>query len=160
MSSATQASLVVLCKRAEKLKNSDWFSLSDPFVSLHIENKAGSQISSTKRTRTIDNNLNPTWDEIVILDIDENFNPMECTLKIQVFDEDDFMWISALNPNDLLGEAEFALSLCRKSAEFQDIELVVDKKHSSKLQIALNTQGDWGNEVMWPESPSRRTDRR
>merc|ERR1719326_2183669 len=86
-------SLVVLCRRATNLKNLDWGrrwtgekNLSDPYVILHVEDEHGENISGSKKTRTIMDNLNPEWEEIVILDLNPSCDPMNCTLKIKVFD--------------------------------------------------------------------------
>jgi len=33
-------------------------------------------------------NLDPVWDEVIILDLDEKCNPLECSLEVKVFDKD------------------------------------------------------------------------
>merc|ERR1712166_626566 len=128
-------SLVVLCKRATKLKNADWVGKSDPYVVLHILNDSGETIAGPKKTRTIDSNLNPQWDEVIIMDIPSAFDPMTCKLKMQVFDEDGFFRLGFLTGDDELGEATVPLSMCGKNREFQDMELIIDPKLNSKLYV-------------------------
>ncbi|CAI5468097.1 unnamed protein product [Closterium sp. Yama58-4] len=74
-------SLVVTAWKAEGLKNVDMMSVSDPFAILwtHCKHKAV--------TRTIDNDLNPVWNETFELPVDDIHT---AELFIQVEDEDSF----------------------------------------------------------------------
>ncbi|CAI6008157.1 unnamed protein product [Closterium sp. NIES-65] len=76
-----EGSLVVTAWKAEGLKNVDMMSVSDPFAILwtHGKHKAV--------TRTIDNDLNPVWNETFELPVDDIHT---AELFIQVDDEDSF----------------------------------------------------------------------
>ncbi|GJP73958.1 hypothetical protein CLOP_g4622 [Closterium sp. NIES-67] len=76
-----EGSLVITAWKAEGLKNVDMMSKSDPFVILwtHSKHKAV--------TRTIDNDLNPVWNESFELPVDDIHT---AELFIQVEDEDSF----------------------------------------------------------------------
>merc|ERR1719175_148071 len=62
---------------AKDLANMDYMGKSDPYAILTY----GSQ---ERRTTTINNNLNPTWNHQVTFDYEENVP----TIDIEVFDED------------------------------------------------------------------------
>ena len=58
--------LVVHVQRAQGLKSADWFAIggrgaSDPFVEVVVGSK-----KSKEKTKTIDNNNDPTWDEKLV----------------------------------------------------------------------------------------------
>lgn len=136
------STLLVLCRRATNLKNADWFSKSDPYVALHLEDSNGVMVSRLERTHTIQDDLNPHWDQLIIFEgLSE---PLEYTLRISVFDEDNFLGIDCLVSDDLLGEATVQLSLLKNNSDFQEKELDIEKAHSSKLFLGLNTLGEWG----------------
>jgi len=143
---AKGVSLAVLCKRASDLKNSDLIGKSDPYCDIHIEDAHGTKVKSNQRTSVVKNNLNPAWNEVLIFE--GLLNPRDYVLKIKVMDEDTFLGISALNPDDELGEATVSMRELKNSGEFQDFELQIQPESSrhakSRLFIALNTLGEWG----------------
>ncbi|KAG6583853.1 ADP-ribosylation factor GTPase-activating protein AGD12, partial [Cucurbita argyrosperma subsp. sororia] len=65
---------------------------SDPFITLTL----GQQ---TAKTTVIKSNLNPVWNEELMLSVPQEYGP----LKLQVFDHD------IISANDLMGEAEIDL---------------------------------------------------
>merc|ERR1719391_1198005 len=82
---------------AKDLANMDYMGKSDPYAILTY----GSQ---ERRTTTINNNLNPTWNHQVTFDYEENVP----TIDIEVYDED------AMARDDSLGN--FQLMLLKSNA--------------------------------------------
>ncbi|XP_038895936.1 ADP-ribosylation factor GTPase-activating protein AGD12-like [Benincasa hispida] len=79
---------------------------SDPFITLTL----GQQ---TAKTTVIKSNLNPVWNEELMLSVPQEYGP----LKLQVFDHD------VISSNDLMGEAEIDLQPMITSAmAFGDAE--------------------------------------
>jgi len=146
-------SLAILCKKASNLKNADRFSKSDPYVDFKLVDATGKSIKGHVRTTTISENLNPEWDEVLFLEALRT--PMEYMLQIKVFDEDNILGAVSLANDDLLGEVCVPLNTLKNSGEFQPLQLTLaggkqrrccssGKFQVSKLDIALNTLGEWG----------------
>ncbi|KAF3336832.1 putative ADP-ribosylation factor GTPase-activating protein AGD11 isoform X2 [Carex littledalei] len=89
---------------------------SDPYVILHLGHQ-------TVRTKTIKSNLNPEWNEILMLSIPDPVPP----LKLQVYDKDTF------STDDKMGEAEL------------DIQPLVAAAKACENSIITNTTqlGRW-----------------
>ncbi|KAG9299503.1 hypothetical protein G9A89_020674 [Geosiphon pyriformis] len=79
---------------ARSLSNKDVLSKSDPYVELWIDEKY------KNRTKTIDNSLNPVWNENLKFNI---HNQRKRTLHIRVLDED------VATPDDTIGSAKVDL---------------------------------------------------
>eukprot|EP00455_Lapot_gusevi_P045444 TRINITY_DN5813_c0_g1_i3.p1 TRINITY_DN5813_c0_g1~~TRINITY_DN5813_c0_g1_i3.p1 ORF type:complete len:228 (+),score=58.27 TRINITY_DN5813_c0_g1_i3:218-901(+) len=90
--------LIVNVVGATNLLNSDIIGKSDPYVVL--KTMGGSGPGQTVRTKTIDDNLNPIWNERLQLCIEDKAT---ASLDIRVFDED-------LKDDELIGKAVLPLS--------------------------------------------------
>merc|ERR1712126_97221 len=75
---AKKDQLVFTLHSAKNLVNKDKLGKSDPYAVINF----GSQ---TQRTKTINNNLNPTWQHQVIFEVDEK---SPSTINIDLFDDD------------------------------------------------------------------------
>ena len=60
-----QGKLRVTVVRATGLKNLEKIGLSDPYVRLYV------RVLFKKKTKTIDNNLNPEWNEVFDFDVED-----------------------------------------------------------------------------------------
>ena len=60
-----QGQLTVTIVKAESLKNMEFISKSDPYVEAYV------RVLFKSRTKTIDNNLNPVWNETFTFDIED-----------------------------------------------------------------------------------------
>ena len=60
-----QGQLTVTIVKAEALKNMEFISKSDPYVEAYV------RVLFKNRTKTIDNNLNPVWNETFTFDIED-----------------------------------------------------------------------------------------
>ncbi|XP_071715778.1 probable ADP-ribosylation factor GTPase-activating protein AGD11 [Rutidosis leptorrhynchoides] len=99
---------------------------SDPYVMLSLGNQS-------VRTRFIKNNLNPVWNETLMLSIPDNVPP----LVVSVFDKDKF------TTDDFMGEAEIdidplvaaakALEICNPTDPSAQIEKVTDGKDKNPV---------------------------
>ncbi|CAH9113774.1 unnamed protein product [Cuscuta epithymum] len=99
---------------------------SDPYVILSL----GSQ---SVKTRVIKNNLNPVWNEQLMLSIPENIPP----LKVHVFDKDTF------TTDDFMGEAEIdiqplvsAARACESSSKNETMQLGTWKAGQENTLVA------------------------
>lgn len=99
---------------------------SDPYVILSL----GSQ---SVKTRVIKNNLNPVWNEQLMLSIPENIPP----LKVHVFDKDTF------TTDDFMGEAEIdiqplvsAARACESSSNNETMQLGTWKASQENTLVA------------------------
>merc|ERR1712126_487139 len=70
--------LVFTLHSAKNLVNKDKLGKSDPYAVINL----GSQ---TQKTKTINNNLNPTWQHQVIFEVDEK---SPSNINIDLFDDD------------------------------------------------------------------------
>ncbi|KAG8096757.1 hypothetical protein GUJ93_ZPchr0013g33905 [Zizania palustris] len=123
--------LTVTVVRAESLKNKELIGKSDPYVSLYI------RPMFKEKTRVIDDNLNPEWNETFEL-IAEDKETQH--LILQVFDEDKLkqdkrLGIAKLPLNDLEMEAVQEINLQLLSS--LDTTKVKDKKDRGVLIIKV-----------------------
>eukprot|EP01124_Arcella_intermedia_P002568 TRINITY_DN1139_c0_g1_i1.p1 TRINITY_DN1139_c0_g1~~TRINITY_DN1139_c0_g1_i1.p1 ORF type:complete len:684 (-),score=145.95 TRINITY_DN1139_c0_g1_i1:55-2076(-) len=98
-----QGTIIVAVLRATGLKNLDSGAqgLSDPFVKIVATNAEGKQLMKFQ-TKTIDNNLNPIWNERFSIILD-TATP-QITVDLQVYDED------PLGTSDSLGHYELVVT--------------------------------------------------
>jgi len=98
-----QGTVIVAVLRATGLKNLDSGAqgLSDPFVKIVATNAEGKQLMKFQ-TKTIDNNLNPIWNERFSIILD-TATP-QITVDLQVYDED------PLGTSDSLGHYELVVT--------------------------------------------------
>ncbi|KAH9321730.1 hypothetical protein KI387_016369, partial [Taxus chinensis] len=74
-----QGRLTVTVVRANSLKNMEMIGKSDPYVVLYV------RVLFKVKTKVIDNNLNPEWNETFALDVEDKETQ---SLILEVFDED------------------------------------------------------------------------
>jgi Ca2+-dependent lipid-binding protein len=144
--------LVVRVKNATGLRDTDgpFAGKSDPYVILRIVDAKGKTVAGPKQTSVKDDTLHPVWNEDIVFDGLET--PSAYTLKMNVFDKDTLLgtghldWMSS---DDALGDGKVDLGTLYRSTGFQDKELVIEWRKlglfKAKLNIALSTQGQWGN---------------
>jgi hypothetical protein len=77
--------LAVLIGRAWNLPDIDWFTLSDPGIRLKVKNKDG-EILHESRSRKMDGNFNPIWNEIHMLPNPETWDLKTTTLEFKIED--------------------------------------------------------------------------
>ncbi|EFJ23674.1 plant synaptotagmin [Selaginella moellendorffii] len=85
--------LVVKVVQAKDLLNMDLFGKSDPFAQLFIRPIPARR----KRTKTIDNDLNPVWNEVFEFEIED---PATQKLFVHIFDED------SVQASELIGSTQ------------------------------------------------------
>ncbi|KAJ7546329.1 hypothetical protein O6H91_08G035800 [Diphasiastrum complanatum] len=116
---------------AKSLKNLEVFGKSDPYVVLYA------RILFKYKTKVVDNNLNPEWNETFELDIEDQETQ---TLVLQVMDqditEDKFLGVVSFPLAKLTPEEtkEFTLNLLPSL----DTAHVVDKKDRGTITVKLN----------------------
>ncbi|XP_072957592.1 calcium-dependent lipid-binding protein-like [Typha angustifolia] len=126
-----QGRILVTVIRASALKNMEMLGKSDPYVVLYI------RPMFKVRTRVIDNNLNPEWNETFEL-IAEDKETQSITLE--VFDEDNIqqdkrLGVAKLSLNDLQPEASKEVEL--RLLPYLDTLKVKDKKDRGMLTIKV-----------------------
>merc|ERR1711963_582324 len=93
------------------LADLDFWTKSDPFLTLSRPNRRKDGLVQIRKTETIMNNLNPDW-KLVYVSLselcDNDFNMM---LKIDVWDED------KSSRNDLIGSVQVSLGMLQKLAQ-------------------------------------------
>ncbi|KAF3631219.1 putative digalactosyldiacylglycerol synthase 2, chloroplastic-like [Capsicum annuum] len=125
-----QGKLTVTVMRATNLKNQEMIGKSDPYVVLYI------RPLFKFKTKTIDNNLNPVWDETFELIAEDKETQ---SLLLEVFDEDigedDRMGVTKLPLNELESDTpkEIELRLLPK----YDMLKVKDKKDRGTITIKI-----------------------
>lgn len=144
--------LVVRVRNASGLRNTDgpFAGKSDPYVVLRLVDASGKTVAAPKQTSVKDDTLNPVWNEDIAFEgLD---TPAAYTLKINLFDKDTFLGTGHLDwlfPDDKLGDGKVDLGTLYNTREFQDRELVIERRKfgfmKAKLNIALSTLGQWGN---------------
>ena len=72
--------LLVSIERAKGLADADLIGLSDPYVVILLNGK------EFGRTRVIDNNLNPEWDEVFEIPLSETF--AKSWIRFEIYDDD------------------------------------------------------------------------
>ncbi|XP_060205097.1 calcium-dependent lipid-binding protein-like [Lycium barbarum] len=125
-----QGKLTVTVMRATNLKNQEMIGKSDPYVVVYI------RPLFKFKTKTIDNNLNPVWDETFELIAEDKETQ---SLFLEVFDEDigedDRMGVTKLPLNELEAETPKEIEL-RLLPKF-DMLKVKDKKDRGTITIKI-----------------------
>ncbi|KAH0720058.1 synaptotagmin-4-like [Solanum tuberosum] len=125
-----QGKLTVTVMRATNLKNQEMIGKSDPYVVVYI------RPLFKFKTKTIDNNLNPVWDETFELIAEDKETQ---SLLLEVFDEDigedDRMGVTKLPLNELQSDTpkEIELRLLPK----YDMLKIKDKKDRGTITIKI-----------------------
>ncbi|XP_069146433.1 calcium-dependent lipid-binding protein-like isoform X2 [Solanum lycopersicum] len=125
-----QGKLTVTVMRATNLKNQEMIGKSDPYVVVYI------RPLFKFKTKTIDNNLNPVWDETFELIAEDKETQ---SLLLEVFDEDigedDRMGVTKLSLNELESDTpkEIELRLLPK----YDMLKIKDKKDRGTITIKI-----------------------
>lgn len=151
-SSGRSKKLVVRVKNAIGLRNTDgpFAGKSDPYVILRLVDASGKTVAGPKQTSVKDDTLNPVWNEDIVFEgLD---TPAAYTLKLNVFDKDTFLgtgYLDWLSSDDKLGDGSVILGTLYRNPGFQERELVIERRKlglfKAKLNIALSTEGQWGN---------------
>eukprot|EP00252_Welwitschia_mirabilis_P016978 TRINITY_DN3775_c0_g1_i1.p1 TRINITY_DN3775_c0_g1~~TRINITY_DN3775_c0_g1_i1.p1 ORF type:complete len:500 (+),score=108.31 TRINITY_DN3775_c0_g1_i1:235-1734(+) len=110
-----QGCLRVTVIKAASLKNMEIIGKSDPYVILYV------RVLFKMKTKTIDNNLNPEWNETFDLIVEDKETQ---ALTLEVFDKD-------VTKDELLGIVKYPL---------QDLEPEKSKEVTLPLLPSLNTQ--------------------
>ncbi|CAN4111658.1 unnamed protein product [Withania somnifera] len=125
-----QGKLIVTVVKATGLKNHEMIGTSDPYAVVYI------RPLFKRKTKTIDNNLNPVWDQTFELIAEDKETQ---SLIIEVFDkdigQDQRMGVAKLPLNELVAEAakEIELRLLPKL----DMLRVKDKKDRGTITIKV-----------------------
>ncbi|PHT39865.1 hypothetical protein CQW23_18719 [Capsicum baccatum] len=125
-----QGKLIVTVVRANGLKNHEMIGKSDPYAVVHIR-----PLFKVK-TKTIDNNLNPVWDQTFELIAEDKETQ---SLILEVFDkdigQDERMGVAKLPLNELVADAakEIELRLLPKL----DMTQVKDKKDRGTITVKV-----------------------
>ena len=103
--------LRVTIVKARGLRNADFLGKSDPYasVSLGSRKKAAGKLRDASRTKTVNNNLNPTWNETFVLDVCST--EIQC-LWVRVLDDD-----GGYGADNLLGTAVVPLAAMKGLAD-------------------------------------------
>merc|ERR550532_2368101 len=104
---------------AKDLANMDYMGKSDPYAILTY----GSQ---ERRTTTINNNLNPTWNHQVTFDYEENVS----TIDIEIFDED------TMARDDSLGRLSIDVAEIKRNKTVVDAEARFEKSSSGSIKYS------------------------
>lgn len=144
--------MVVRVKRATGLRDTDglFAGKSDPYVVLRLVDSRGKTVAGPKQTSVKQDTLKPVWNEDIVFEgLDM---PAAYTLRVNLFDKDTFLgtghldWLAA---DDKLRHGTVDLGTLYNSREFQDKELIVERRKfglfTATLNIGLCTLGQWGN---------------
>lgn len=126
-----QGKLTVTVVRAQGLKNMEMIGKSDPYVIAYV------RVLFPAKTKTIENNLNPVWDETFSFDVEDQETQ---SLVFQVFDQDignDKLLGAAIHPLIKLTPEE-TKELDLPLTPVLEMENVVDKGNRGKLTIRVN----------------------
>merc|ERR1712227_527047 len=88
------------------LKDKDFFGVSDPYVIISRPNPQGG-FSRIRTSETINNTLNPNWNDFLFDENELSGNDKELKLMIQVYDDDGKKGADA--SDDLIGSGFFSL---------------------------------------------------
>merc|ERR1712133_129391 len=88
------------------LKDKDFFGVSDPYVIISRPNPQGG-FSRIRTSETINNTLNPNWNDFLFNESELSGNDKELKLMIQVYDDDGKKGADA--SDDLIGSGFFSL---------------------------------------------------
>lgn len=121
--------------RASNLQACDW-TTSDPYVVL---SHAGTELH---RTRVIDKNLNPAWNQTFPLYVPHSLKDNESFLDFVVYDKD------MIGSDDLCGEASVFL----RDSKFEDFlshDVELNLKPQGKLFIRVLRHGEIDDVEFW-----------
>ncbi|KAJ3393681.1 hypothetical protein HDU92_007581 [Lobulomyces angularis] len=121
--------------RATDLLACDW-TTSDPYTVLSYE---GTELN---RTKVIDKNLNPVWNETFPIYLPKDLNDNKSFLDLIVFDKD------LLTADDICGSAQIFLR-DRLYDDFLSHDVDIDLKPQGKLYIRICKEGEWEDSTWW-----------
>merc|ERR1712168_565523 len=96
--------MVILKFEGKKLEDLDFWTKSDPYLTLSRPAKHGPGTVQVRRTETVWNNLNPSWKVLYIPVAELCDNNYQMPLTVEVFDED------RNSRDDLIGSVELTLA--------------------------------------------------
>lgn len=126
--------LVVTMHSACNLPNMDLTTMSDPYVIMYVDGKK----SEYKRTATVHDDNNPTWDEA----LDMGFCNSNESLIIEVWDDD--KWNGFGKPDDLIGRSTLNIGHLFVAKNAPNLTLMTNEgeKTDAEIKISLAVQGD------------------
>ncbi|KAH9613007.1 hypothetical protein KSS87_000077 [Heliosperma pusillum] len=141
--------LEVKLVQAKELTNKDLIGKSDPYASLFIRPLR----SRTKKSKTINNQLNPIWNESFDFVVED---PSTQHLTVRVYDDE------GLQPSELIGCAQVALSELEPGKVkalwlnlVKDVEVQRDTKYRGQVQLELlYCPFGIGNQILNPFYPN------
>lgn len=144
--------LTVWVKRANRLPNRDglWDS-SDPYAVLRLVDADGKLVKPLVRTRVMENNLNPKWNEQ--FDFEGLDSPSSYTLKVNVVDRDA---CEGQMPDDIeawlagdqaMGEATVNLGELKRCEDFQYFTKPIASSwlRAPTVSFGLHNWNEWGS---------------
>jgi len=102
--SINRQQMVILKFEGKKLEDLDFWTKSDPYLTLSRPAKHGPGTVQVRRTETIWNNLNPCWKVLYIPVSELCDGDHQMTLTVEVYDED------RNSRDDLIGSVELSLT--------------------------------------------------
>ncbi|KAG0553942.1 hypothetical protein KC19_12G051100 [Ceratodon purpureus] len=125
-----QGKLRVTVVRATNLKNMEKIGKSDPYVRLYV------RVLFKKKTKVIDNNLNPEWNEVFEFDVEDTETQ---SLVLQVKDEDigtdKELGITTVSLHDLKPDTE--IEVTKRLFKSLDTVRVKDKGDRGSITVRL-----------------------
>ena len=127
--------IILKAIEAKDLLPGDLNGLSDPYFKIPHGQKGVVDLPKKQhRTKTIDNTLNPVWNESFVIE----YNPMICTkLRIEVYDYD------LIGRNDFLGGGYATLEWINGSENYNEewIPLSIEKENKATKKKELIQKG-------------------
>ena len=127
--------IILKAIEAKDLLPGDLNGLSDPYFKIPHGQKGVVDLPKKQhRTKTIDNTLNPVWNESFVIE----YNPMICTkLRIEVYDYD------LIGRNDFLGGGYVTLEWINDSENYNEewIPLSIEKENKTTKKKELIQKG-------------------
>ena len=130
--------LLVSIEQAKGLADADLIGLSDPYVIVFLN---GEEIG---RTRVIDNDLNPKWNEVFEIPINDDFS--KSWIRFEIYDDD------LIGSDEFLGQVNFqgheVLDRCTKASKYFTLLGSVDKDNTyvkGRLKLLFCMVGDGGS---------------
>lgn len=145
--SVKQQQMVKLQFYARKLTDLDFFTKSDPFLSISKKHKVTQAYTRVRKTETINNNLNPDWGFLYMSLQELCDGDIDMKLQVEVFDED--------NTSDkLIGATQLSLKDFQDMASSgQPANLIYKNKSRGQLyvkQCVVNQPGTQDKVVITP----------